>query len=297
MSDITEYHNTASAMLKPWGLSVQDLIDRAPPIREGEALALAGSIPEGLSNVQSDIDLLYLGDGDLSQKVILRQQGVHDIAVEHDAQGREINVDRLTTRTLSEMRSRIVPAIEMLLNPREKPAFAERDPLRLKMLHRINNCIPLVNPQVLEATRRAMLLEHYPAYVASVSLNHMFNIQEDVVGELQSGYELSARWMVSALLAPALIAAMLASIGETNASKKWHYKLLNRHREELGSANVEGVLGLVSDCLTSTTPVLTQLQDVLEPILREIYARQRAVYRVTTWFNTTLRIQGFGKSQ
>lgn len=286
-----DVRKTTEDALRRWGVTLDGLVARAPEVRENEALAIMGSITEGLSNEHSDIDLLYLGESELGQKLVMKFDKSYEFGISHDSQGREINIERLTFAVLEEMTERINAALETLFDPLGgAPAFVERNVARLKLYHRINNCLPLVNPEVIGHWRARMQLHHFAVYLCSMYTADFFNMREDVIGEHEAGQYDSAVWITKTQLGPTLAAAMLASVGETNTYQKWHYKLLRRHEAALGRTNVDAVLALICGDLTDTREsLLERIQDVSKPIINDIYGRHKVVYRTVHWFNNVVR--------
>jgi len=276
-------------------MTPESLVRHGPPVREGECLALMGSIVEGLANEQSDIDLLYLGDGELKDKIVISFRNAYKFGVSHDENGYEINVEQLDGEALASMSEGMARSLYTLDHPREaKDIAVERDAMRLRMIHRVRTCVPLVNPEVLADWRRRLRTDEFPQFLLHTHMENLLNQQEDIVGELQSGNFRSALWMAKTTYAPRLVAAMLAAAGETNQYVKWHFKLLERHRDAIGADLVDAVLGFMTrEGPDTPEALLAELTAISEPVMRTVFERHRKVRRAVLAFSQTVRYNGF----
>lgn len=277
--------------LARWGIDMDTLIRHAPPVGDGECLAIMGSIVEGLANDESDIDLLYLGSGELTDKLVITFDSAYRLGVSHDENGYEINVEQLTTTDLDRLASGLESSLRTVYDPKNaKGVHVERDINKLRMIHRIGNSVALANPHVLEAWQEKIRTSELHVFLCQNNVESLLNQQEDILGELDAGEFQSAVWMAKTRYVPTLIAAMLTSVGETNLQAKWHYKLLRRYEAELGAARVQAVLDFVFDeTIAEGQDLAGRLIALSEPILNEIYQRQRAVRRSVLAFSHTVR--------
>ena len=283
--------NQARDFLADWGIDIETLHERAPEIADDECLALTGSIVEGLANDESDVDMLYLGNGVLKDKLVMHMDTSFKFGVSHDENGREINVEQLTFADLNDFADRVSRSMECLTDPQKsKEAFAERNESKLKMLHRIKTALPLVNADVLHDWQSRLKLNEFHRFVCLSLVQNLMNQREDIIGEVKAGKIDSAIWMTKCQFAPTLVSSLLASVGETNAHAKWHYQLLRRYEDELGRERVADVLRFVflpADDLRED--LIGKLMSVSEPVVEDIYDRQRLVRRAMIVFALTVR--------
>ena len=104
--------------LESRGLTIDDLLSFAPGIRHDETLLVSGSIAEGLGNSQSDIDLVYLGTGDLRGLMGGKLDETYEFDVTHDSKGNEINIERPLWAALERSSGRVRATLDFFRHPR-----------------------------------------------------------------------------------------------------------------------------------------------------------------------------------
>src|SRR3982750_1647812 len=107
----------ATEFLSRWHLRPDDLLTHIRPLRPTETVLLVGSIADGLANELSDIDLLIIGDGKLSEEFIQRDATSDESAVRLPG-GQEINFEYWHTVNIEELRQRMTPNFELMNNPK-----------------------------------------------------------------------------------------------------------------------------------------------------------------------------------
>jgi hypothetical protein len=289
MDEIVE--SRSREFLASWGVDMDSLARYAPPVAPGECLALVGSIVEGLANDQSDIDLLYLGEGELHHKLVIAYEGSYRFGMSHDEDGREINVEQLGVGEVEALVGALERSIQSVRQPKDKQGgIVVRDHDRMRMAHRILNSVPLVNAPVLESWRQRLRATEHHVWLCQGHVAQLLNLQEDILGELDAGELDSALWMTRARYLPTLVAAMIASVGETSQQAKWHYRLLLRHREMIGAADVDRVLAsLAAPDARSREELTSLLLGVAEPVFERIYERHRVIRRSMTGLKHIVR--------
>lgn len=277
--------------LREWNIKPEDLVRFAPPVGDEECLALMGSIAEGLANEESDVDLLYIGSGDLKDKIVMQIDTSRKTGVSHDEHGREINIEQLEIDQLSDMEARVEGSLEIFQNLKKGRGIVVENNLdTLRMLHRIKTAIPLVNADVLASWQARLRVKEFHQFVCLSHVQYLMNLREDIVGEIEAGNIGSAVWSARCLYGPRLVAALLASIGETNAHVKWHYRLFKRNADVLGEERVKEVLGFIElPVEVLRHDLLERLNAVTEPALREIYGRERMVGKAALAFSLGVR--------
>src|SRR4051794_19562968 len=103
MIRLNELEDNARRFLSRWGMRIEDLKHRAPDVAADECLILCSTIPEGLANQASDIDLIYIGSGDLKSAIRMNINKGVALDVSFDAAGREFNVNRISPEELGEL--------------------------------------------------------------------------------------------------------------------------------------------------------------------------------------------------
>lgn len=280
----------AAAFLATRGLTLSDLSAFAPAVREGETLLLCSTVVEGLANGVSDIDLLYLGDGELRGATSLQhdEAGVLDVAF--DPRGNEVNVQRIATADLRAMAGRMASTIGAIDEPLgAKGRVIELDMRRLQTLHRIRNSIVLANPGVCADWREKLLTNRLHEHLCLQGLLGYCGFREDVLGELIAGADESALWIARTMMAQNLIAALLHSVGETNTNRKWHLKLLRRLAPQIGEASVDQLIGFVLSPQAKAADLPVYIETALDPIADEIQGRLRTVRRAALAFGQSVR--------
>jgi Nucleotidyltransferase domain len=279
------------AFLRNWEISKDDLLAHSPEVGDTEALALIGSIVEGLANEESDVDILYLGDSPLKDKITMQMDSSYTFGVSHDRRGREINVEQLTTASLKDLGARVGSSLEVLNDLRKwKGHYIERNHNRLKMLHRIKTAMPLKNGHVLQAWQEFLQSSKFHKFLCLILVQDLMNLREDIAGEVNAGKLESAMWMTRFLYGPKLVASLLASAGETNANVKWHFRLFRRYEDVLGTELIEKVMEFAYlDTARLEHDLLGKIAAINELVIDSIYSRQREVRKALVAFSLGVR--------
>jgi hypothetical protein len=214
------------------GLTLSELKKFVPNLAPHEGLCFVGSIAEALGTKESDLDLLLLSDRETLSSKLVFESSNWEQHVDHDAAGREINVELWKFNDLQAIAEdfAMLMANSELLNGRVKHISNIVD---LRMLHRVRCGIPVANEEVVFEWRRRLQSELLPNYLMLLGLFFHDNYREDVLAEAEHGRPDSAVWM-GQLALRWLLSAILADVGETNPTEKWQFALLDRNRSRIG---------------------------------------------------------------
>lgn len=225
----------AQAFLSKFGLSLDRLQDCVGEIAPWEAVVLGGSIPEGLANQKSDIDLLLLGDKDLPGKSPLPpiQAGGATIAFRPNLGSLRVQIETVHIAHLERLSRQMTEVAADFEDPEKAERVRAFGELDLRTIHRICTGVRLKNEAVAEAWKARLRCDLLPSYLLASQVAQQRMALEDAAGEWEEGRRESALWaMQRSLQASAM--ALLASVGETNPNSKWCVRLLQIHRGKAG---------------------------------------------------------------
>lgn len=239
MMNITQKY--AEDALLRWHLTLDDLRKHVRPLHSDETLLLVGSVPEGLSNAASDIDLMVIGDHSIGGKLILEATNF-DESAERLKNGQKINVEYWRSGELDGLKQRFNSAVATMKDPADFKKMQVLEQPQFRLLHRLRNGLVLDNPERAAEWRQEMALDMLPEYLTLYWIMCHYIFREDVIAQAQEEHSLSALWMLRLAL-DCMAAALLASIEETNPYPKWRVRLLERNRASLGQLDVDTLLG------------------------------------------------------
>jgi hypothetical protein len=227
--------------LSRWNLGFEDLVKSVRPLTASETLFLVGSVPEGLSDPLSDIDLVVIGDNDLGHGVVVHTQECEE-SVTRLPSGQEVNFEYWNSKNLEGLVQRLNASMETLDNASNLDKLFRFGDRELMLLHRIRVGVVLANPAVGEQWRQRLRLERLPDYFIIMNLGHHYGYREDAIAQVRYGDRLAAL-NVMRMAMDTLAGAMLASVGATNPYTKWRTRLLDMNKETLGASEVDTLMG------------------------------------------------------
>jgi len=237
----------ASSFLKRWNMRVEDLAGYVRPLDDTETLLLVGSVPEGLANPLSDVDLFIIGDRELDEGVVINESDFQEMSI-NVTNGPEINVEYWHSKDLEQLERRLDNVFTLLRDPSlvggvSKLKRIERfDDTELLILHRIRMGLVLANAENAEKWRQRLFLDQLPLYVILHGLGTHNIYREDAIAQIRYGDSLTALAMLRITM-DHLASAVLASVGETHPYPKWRVRLLNWYKGDLGDETVEKLIG------------------------------------------------------
>jgi hypothetical protein len=217
------------------GLSLADLDAALPEIAPWETLILGGSIPEGLANAYSDIDLLRLGHPERHDRSGLPpiQADAAAIAFKRNMGELRVQVETVPIAHLERLARRMAAAVKELDHPETAPRVHAFNELDLRTIHRIRTGLPLRNEAVADVWMEHLHCNDLPRHTIAFLVAQYSNAREDVLGELKARHLESALWLLRHAVSAAA-GALLAGFGETTPSAKWRVRLLQRHEAAIG---------------------------------------------------------------
>jgi hypothetical protein len=227
-------------------MRVEDLSGYVRPLDATETLLLVGSVPEGLANPLSDIDLFIIGERHFEEGVVVNESSRQEMSI-NSPDTPEVNVEYWHSHDLEQLERRLTNVFTLLRDPSlvggpSKLKKVERfDDPELFILHRIRTGIVLANPENAERWRQRLSLDQLPLYLILHGVGTHNILREDAIAQVRYGDNLSALGMLR-LSMDHLASAVLASVGETNPYSKWRVRLLNWYKGDLGAETVEKLL-------------------------------------------------------
>lgn len=270
-------HN-ASSFLKKWNMRVEDLTGYVRPLDATETLLLVGSVPEGLANPLSDIDLFIIGERELDEGVVVNESVYQEMTIQVTDRP-EINVEYWNSKTLEQLERRLSNTFTLLgdmsaVSDDSKLKKIERfDDSELSTLHRIRVGLVLANPENAERWRQRLFLDQLPLYLILHGLGNHNIYREDAIAQVRYGDNLSALAMLRIAM-DFLARALLASVGETHPYLKWRVRLLNWYKGDLGQETVEKLIGyLFPDPKSDASRTVREALEFADSAISEIASR------------------------
>jgi hypothetical protein len=240
---MTTPEEMATEFLSRWNLRLEDLARYVRPLESSETLLLVGSITDGLANPLSDVDLVIIGESDFEEGLVIKETEYTEWAT-NLPNGPEINVEYWRAADLEQIEKRLTSIFSLVQDPsvlegpsqlKQLERFSDSE---LRLLHRIRRGAVLVNRENAESLRQRLLLDHLPYYLILHQMSYHNLYREDTIAQVRYGDPLSALYMLRTTM-DYFAGVMLASAGETNTYSKWRVRLLDRHKDVLGSERVE----------------------------------------------------------
>ncbi len=242
-STVKDAHSHASEFLSRWSLKLADLAPLVRPLRDTETLLLVGSIPDGLANPLSDIDLMLVGDGELDAGLVV-SESEFDESVGRLPAGQELNLEYWKGADLERLADKLQVVLDVIADPSRLTKLNRLTEAELRLAHRVRTGVVLANPGLAQEYRRRLRADDLPDYLILHWITAHYILREDAIAQAHEGDGLSMVWMLRFAL-DFLAGAMLASVGETNPYSKWRPRLLERNAQTLGRAQVDRLLGLM----------------------------------------------------
>lgn len=232
----------AETFLNAYGLSLDDVRGCTGDVPPWETVIFGGSIPEGLANADSDIDILLVGDSVFVDAAIPPYQ-VGDTAIRFQPNlGRfRVQVETVPIAHLQSVRRQMAEVAAGFETPENAVRSYWLTELDARTIHRISTGICIVNPAVADQWNRQLRSDLLPTYLLATSLAQHKNLLEDALGEAAQDRRASALWALKYAVGFAA-GALLASIGQTNPNAKWWVRLLELHRDEAGRELADGLV-------------------------------------------------------
>ena len=263
----------ANEFLANWNIRAEDLPGYFRPLKSTESMLLVGSIPEGLSDPISDIDLLIIGDGVLDYGTVIKGPEFDEGATRLPG-GQEVNYEYWNTEEIERLAVRLDKAYQLIEDPsftQQVYKFNERE---VGFLHRLRVGAVLANRENVEHWRTRLKLDCLQDYLIFQWLSFHFAYREDTIGHVRYGDPLSALCTFRMTM-DALGGAMLASVGETNAFPKWRPRLLKRHQAELGEEEVKTLLRYIfPDSSVNVANIIQEALSFADTAIGELIGRR-----------------------
>jgi Nucleotidyltransferase domain len=215
------------------GLSLETIIAYVDAAAPDGAVLLGGSVPQGLANRDSDIDLLLMAEQHPPSPRVL-QYGEAEHVFTHTAQPVKIHLRSLTFGYLEVIAGRMQDALGTFRDPGASTRIHVFGENELNILHQIRTGVCLRMPAFVVEWRERLCSAYLPHYLMIFSLAEHFSRREDAIGEMREGRTESAAWAVREALSH-LACAVLASVDESHPSPKWRVRLLQLRRTEIGT--------------------------------------------------------------
>ncbi|HEY6389861.1 MAG TPA: hypothetical protein VIX89_01215 [Bryobacteraceae bacterium] len=272
--------SNAETFLSKFGLSLDRITASVGEISPWETVLFGGSIPEGLANSQSDIDLLLLGDTELIEpgaSIPPIHAGDFRIGFQPNLGPLRLQVETVPIGHLEVLARQMAEAANSFIDPERAKRVLALGELDLRLLHRVCAGIPIKNPALAESWRARLRCGFLPSYMLASMIAQQSNLLEDAAGEAGEGRRESSLWMLKHALTYGA-GALLASVEETNPNAKWRIRLLQVHREKVGAEIADALLQhLVATSFSSFDSYYAEAVRICEEVTRVALSRNAEV--------------------
>lgn len=269
----------AEEFLAARGLSLGDVAGCVPEVLPWETVLFGGSIPEGLANADSDVDLLLLGDTQVAASHVM-QHCESELVYKPRLGPLKIQIESVRTSHLEMLARRMEATTAAYDNPAgvtRVHVFADAD---LRVLHRVRTGVCLQHPQVAEKWRERLHTDYLARYMLVFFIGQHFARREDTIGEGREGRRESTLWGIKGMLTH-LSGALLASADETHPYEKWRVRLLQIYRDQLDPEMVDALVGyLTAPRFDDFRAYLNEAVDFSDRVLTFIISRRPEVLSV-----------------
>ncbi|MFD9004278.1 hypothetical protein ACFV0T_25535 [Streptomyces sp. NPDC059582] len=157
-----------------------------------------------------------------------------------------------------------------------------------KLLHDLRGADVLAGASEAQLWRERLDLDHLHHHLAAIHLRRYTARRRHTDSLLERGDSEDAAWMLGAC-ARELLAALLATAGETNPRGHWHPRLLRLHQEHIGAPDSTRALALLS------APCAAAGRDRLHAALRDADRLHAAILRRCPALERTARAAPSGR--
>lgn len=224
----------ATKYLEARQLSIARVADCLPDVAPWEGAIFGGSIPEGLANADSDIDLMVLG-GMTGQNGQVVMEGEAQVTYQAAFAPLKIQLECVPLAHLEALSGRMRETAAALSDAEHVPRVYAFPLADLRILHRVRTGICLRNPDVVAHWQRRLHVDVLPKYLMVLMTVHHFSLREDAIGEAREGRRESSLWLMGQALSCAA-GMLLASTGDSHPYDKWRVRLLQLHADDIESA-------------------------------------------------------------
>jgi hypothetical protein len=271
----------AEAYLSRRGLSLARIEECIDEVMPWETVLFGGSIPEGLANLDSDVDLLLLGDTQVAESDVALPQlqaGDSEVTFKPNLGSMRVTIEVVRPAHLEVLGRRMEEMVSVLLRPDAARFFQGFSEFDLRTMHRVRTGAPLRNPEVAARWRTRLHSDFLPIYTVALMILQHFLHREDAIGEAREGRRESALWSLK--IAFGYVAGLLlASVDETNPNPKWRVRLLQLRRDEVGAELADSVVEhLVSPRVDDLEAYFRTLLQLCDTVLEAVAARHPAVF-------------------
>jgi hypothetical protein len=208
---ITSALEYSKNFLKRKGIQFDELHNFVPGIEPEDVLILIGSVPDGLANSLSDVDILHIGSHNSAADLVLHEGDCARI-IKRVSSDLEINVEFWSRESICGLSEKLDQIGETLSRPNEIKDIVVLDEEQIRIIHYILNGAPIFgNINII----RSMFKEQY------------FACLEDCLGQIiDSDTDTAALCLRYAT--EYLISSELASLHQSSPYGKWRIRLLKR---------------------------------------------------------------------
>lgn len=277
------------AYLRRRGISLDALSVAFPRFEADDVVFFCGSIPQGLANDDSDIDVLVIGDRPLSGGLLVEEGGGQlEYSVFHSGEV-EVQIMRVPVDVAEQIARRLTQSLARFASPGADGRMTlVDDKISLFILSKIDASFVLHNEAGAVAWRQRLSIDRLPEYIAVIRLCEYFNLREDFLAEWRDGRPVSASW-IAALANRLLAQATTAFHGFTEQNPKWTAKLLQQVEEIDPEVDSALFLQVSNTSLDFDEMALRRCVTFGDSQVRRLYRASAFVRRAVTLFNIAVK--------
>lgn len=241
-------------------------------VRPSDTLLAVGSVVSGLGSESASLDLLLIGPGAVADGIAASVASMRSGSYRM-ASGEIVTVRFCPHQEINAVAATIGRFDQAFLEPSVWANLPELSYQSRVLLHELRNGVVLANESIAQAWRQLLRVDQFHLYLVAAHLRKFASRRSGALRHLKDGDEETAQWALRECM-EGLLAALLASVGETNPRKRWHLRLLRQHPEAVGTAEFEQVLRMFCEWHHAHVPeAIAAAVDTADALLSQIVLR------------------------
>ena len=269
----TRARRNLEQFLNAQGVLFVEFVDIVHHLAPDGSIVVTGSVPEGLANCESDIDVLVLGEDHLRAERVMRF-GETEHAFNQSHEAIKLHIRTLTATSLEILSARVNDGLLAFGNPEASKRLDLLGEDDLRTLHRIRTGVCIRGDEVVSNWRDRLRCDYLPHYMVTLNVGEHISRREDAIGEAREGRIESSAWALRDALSH-LACGILAAIGEGHPSSKWCVRLVQTHRDVIGRDLADMLVShLIAPRWIEFSDYLTDVLEFADTVLASILLRR-----------------------
>lgn len=220
------------------GLDFDKLLDLIGDTGSDAIMVLHGSVPMGVANDLSDIDVMVLGTEWRGPPGSIAFVDKYADVLYRTENGKELNVQIWSEDVLGALSEKMAQCYRIMLDPSDISAMPSLEDWEYALLHDLHVGVPLKGGQRLQQYRDQLRTHELHLHTIMRCLVYHYADREDMIGQLAEGKIDNAKWMLRLTMVD-LTRAMMASFGQTDYRARWLLNHLKDCQAHLGDETLK----------------------------------------------------------